>query len=397
MILMQRFIKRVTEYGFFAIFLSLSAFAATPIPPCPEGSEREYLPNRERPLWASCRDEAGLYQGLLFQFSSQTEIIRIASVKNSLRHGREIRFGAPGTIEERDYRDGHLHGPSFIHKASAPVGRSMPKSLSREEWARFSQPTPESFLKTWLQQEPESALEFSDGRLVRVVAGKIDYRFRVSKEGRIYSINHPEMKNLFFFDPEPLWDMNAADTKSLLKLGFGSCKKYDGPLGRYGRHYDVLLFKREIIERKHLARLAEMRERMMSFCVPEDIRKHLGTIECPALLPGSIPPNHCLLPISDRLHVPYEPKYFVFEFTLGRKPEEFHELLKKKGLLAFASRPDQLEKTIMLSDTAAVMLKKTPAGIYYKFFEKQKDGKFVFKSGGDDPKSWWDWRHIPGF
>jgi hypothetical protein len=397
MILMQRFIKKVTGPGFCAIFLSLSALAATPIPPCPEGSEREYLPNRERPQWASCRDEGGLFQGLLFQFSSQSEIIRIASVKNSLRHGREIRFGAPGTIEERDYREGHLHGPSYIHRASAPVGRSMPKTLSREEWARFGVPTPESFLKTWLQQEPESTLEFSDGRLVRVMAGKLDYRFRVSKEGRIYSINHPEMKNLFFVDPEPLWDMNAADTKSLLKLGFGSCKKYDGPLGRYGRHYDVLLFKREMIERKHLARLSEIRERMLGFCVPEDIRKNLGTLECPPLLPGTLPPNHCILPLSDRLHVPYEPKYFAFEFTLGRKPEEFHELLKKKGALHFASRPDQMEKTLSLSDSAAVMLKKTPSGIYYKFFEKQKDGKFVFKGGGDDPKSWWDWKHLPGF
>jgi hypothetical protein len=273
----------------------------------------------------------------------------------------------------------------------------MPKSLSREDWARFTQPTSDSFLKTWLQQEPVSTLEFSDGRLVRVMAGKLDYRFRVSKEGRIYSINHPEMKGLFFFDPEPLWDMNAADTKSLLKLGFGSCKKYDGPLGRYGRHYDVLLFKRELVERKHLSRLGEMRERMMSFCVPDDIRKNLGVLECPALLPGTIPPNHCLLPLSDRLHVPYEPKYFTFEFTLGRKPEEFHELLKKKGLLHFASRPDETEKTLHLSDSAAVMLKKSPTGILYKFFEKQKDGKFVFKNAGDDPKSWWDWKHIPGF
>jgi hypothetical protein len=394
---MQRFIKKVTGPGVCAIFLSLSAVAATPIPPCPDGSEREFLPNRERPLWASCRDGGGLYQGLLFQFSAQSEIIRIASVKNSLRHGREIRFGTPGTIEERDYRDGHLHGPSFIHQASAPVGRSMPKSLSREDWARFTQPTSDSFLKTWLQQEPVSTLEFSDGRLVRVMAGKLDYRFRVSKEGRIYSINHPEMKGLFFFDPEPLWDMNAADTKSLLKLGFGSCKKYDGPLGRYGRHYDVLLFKRELVERKHLSRLGEMRERMMSFCVPDDIRKNLGVLECPALLPGTIPPNHCLLPLSDRLHVPYEPKYFTFEFTLGRKPEEFHELLKKKGLLHFASRPDETEKTLHLSDSAAVMLRKSPTGILYKFFEKQKDGKFVFKNAGDDPKSWWDWKHIPGF
>jgi hypothetical protein len=232
---------------------------------------------------------------------------------------------------------------------------------------------------------------------VRLIAGKLDYRFRVSKEGRIYSINHPEMKNLFFVDPEPLWDMNAADTKSLLKLGFGSCKRYDGPLGRYGRHYDVLLFKREMVERKHLARLSEIRERMLGFCVPEDLRKNLGMLECPPLLPGSIPPNPCFLPLSDRLHVPYEPKYFAFEFTLGRKPEEFHELLKKKGALHFASRPDQMEKTLSLSDSAAVMLKKTPSGIYYKFFEKQKDGKFVFKGGGDDPKSWWDWKHLPGF
>ena len=70
--LMQRFIKKVTGSGFCAIFLSLSAVAATPIPPCPDGSEREFLPNRERPLWASCRDEGGLYQGLLFQFSAQS-------------------------------------------------------------------------------------------------------------------------------------------------------------------------------------------------------------------------------------------------------------------------------------------------------------------------------------
>ena len=379
-----------------AIFLTMPAHATIAIPPCPEDTEREFIPNRERPLWASCRDDHGLYQGLLVQFTAQTEVIRIAGVKNSLRHGREIRFGTPGTLEERDYRDGHLDGPSFIFKSQAPLGRSMPKVLTQEDWQKFATPPKESILKAWLNQAPESTLEFSGGRLVRVAFGDKDYRFRVSKEGKIFSLNHPEMKGLFFLDPEPLWDLNAADTKSLLKLGFGSCKKYDGPLGRYGRHYDVLLYRRELNERKHLARLDEMRERLMKFCIPDDIRDHLGVLECPVLLPGSLPPNHCRLGISDRLHVAYEPKYFTFEFTLGRKHEEIHELMKKKGLLEFASRPDQLEKTITLSDSAAVMLKKTPAGIYYKFFEK-KDGKFVFKNAGDDPKSWWDWKHVPGF
>ncbi len=380
-----------------AICLTSEARGALAIPPCPEDSEREFIPNRERPLWASCRDDHGLYQGLILQFSAQTEVIRIVSVKDSLRHGREIRFGVPGTLEERDYKNGHLDGPSFIFKSQAPLGRSLPKELTKEDWQRFVTPNSESLLKGWLKQEPESSLEFSGGRITRVRFGDKDYRFRISKEGKIYALNHPEMKGLFFLDPEPLWDMNAADTKTLLKLGFGSCKKYDGPLGRYGRHYDVLLFKREVSERKHLGRLAEMRERMLGFCVPPDLRGRLGVLECPPLLPGNFPQNHCLLAVSDRLHVAYDPKFFNFEFTLGRKHEEIHELMKVKGVLKFASRPDEIEKTIMLSDAAAVMLKKTPSGIYYKFFERQKDGKFIFKAGGDDPKSWWDWRHLPGF
>jgi hypothetical protein len=397
MILMPRFINVLTLLGITAIFLTGAAHAAIPIPPCPEGSEREFIPNRERPLWASCRDQRGLYQGLIFQFSSQTEIIRIAGMKNSERHGREIRFGVPGTLEERNYRNGHLDGPSFIFTSQAPLGRSMPKALTREDWEKFSTHPAESILKPWLNTEPLSSLEFLDGRLSRARFGDQDYRFKTSKEGKIHSLNHPEMKGLFFLDPEPLWDMNAADTKSLLKLGFGSCKKYDGPLGRYGRHYDVLLYKREVNERKHLARLNEMRERLVSFCVPKDLREHLGVLECPPLLPGNFPANHCRLGISDRLHVAYEPRYFTFEFSLGRKPEEIHELMKKKGVLEFASRPDELEKTLMLSDSAAVMLKKTQTGILFKFYEKGKDGKFIFKNAGDDPKSWWDWRHLPGF
>ncbi len=398
--LMQRFIKSMIIRYLCAIFLTNApTFAATlQIPPCPEGSEREYIPNSKRPLWASCRDEQGLYNGLLIQFSTQTEVIRIASMKGSLRDGREIRFGVTGTLEERTYKGGHLDGPSYLFKSEVPLGRVFPASATQQDWQKFTTPPKESMLKAWLKVEPFSTTEYSNGRLTRLQFDKKDYQFRASKEGRIFSVNHPEMKGLFFLDPEALWDLNAADTKAILKMGFGSCKKYDGPLGRYGRHYDVLLFKRELVERKHLDKLKEIRDRLIQFCVPEDLRSQLGVLECPPHLPSLFPQNFCLLSISDQLHIPYEPKYFTFEFTMGRSPEEIFELFKKTKVLEFMSKPDEMEKVIALSPQIALALKKTSRGLMYKLLEKDKSGRLKAKhAGADDSKDWWEWRHAPGF
>jgi hypothetical protein len=397
---MQRFIKILTLYGISAIFMTVArSMAATlQIPPCPEGTEREFIPNASKPVWASCIDSGGLYQGILIQFSTQTEVIRIAGIKDSLREGREIRFGASGTIEERSYKDGHLEGPSFIFQSNATLGRYIPKEATAKDWQNFLQPPTDSILKPWIGGEPTSRLQFSGGRLTRVQFDGKDYSFRVTKEGRMYSMNHSEMKGLFFFDPEALWDLNAADTKSLLKYGFGSCKKYDGPLGRYGRHYDVLLFRRELVEKKHLSRLKEMRDRLIQFCVPEDIQRHLGTLECPPLLPGPFPQHHCLLSMSDQMHIPYDPKYFQFEFTMGHPPEVIHALMKKSGLMKFASKPDATEDVIKLSEQNFIAVKKTTSGIVFKLLEKDKNGKIkATKANGDNDKSWWDWKHLPGF
>ena len=118
------------------------------IPPCPSETQRVFYPDAFKPHWTGCKDSRGLYQGLILQFSNLTEVLRIASVKDSLRNGKEIRFGQSGTMEERSYHEGHLQGHSYLFKTEAVLGRIMPKPMKLDEWNLFledgTHPTAES-------------------------------------------------------------------------------------------------------------------------------------------------------------------------------------------------------------------------------------------------------------
>ncbi len=398
--LMNLFCKSAIFALFYAIFLThppSQAATKAVIPTCPEGTEREFFPSPSRPLWASCKSANGLYQGLMIQFSGQTELIRVAAMKNSLRNGKEIRFGEAGFLEERNFKDGHLDGPTYLFKAEFPLARVFPKAATPSDWAQFTRESKESILRAWIKADPVKTLEFSKGRLTRIVTGDLDYRFTVSKEGRIYAQNHKEMKGRFFIDPEAIWDLNAVDLKAALQPGFGSCNKYAGPIGRFGRHYDVLIFKRLPSQKAHEERLEEIRTRFLNFCVPEDIRKNLGAMECPPQLPGNLPAHHCTLGISDHFHLPYEKKYFKFEFTLGHSPEDIHALLRKLDVDRFLSTPDKIEDMITLSPTAQIRIKKTVDGLKFRLVEKDSKGRIIVKKENEDgSKDWWEWHRIPG-
>ena len=373
------------------------ALGSVEIPPCPEGTERIFYPSIKRPVWASCKDQQGLYQGLLIQFSSQAEIIRIAGVKDSLRNGHEIRFGDTGTLEERTFKDGKLDGTGYIFLSDAPLGRHLPKSTTAADWAKFSEHSEASVLKDWIRKEPRTKIGFKDGRISEISFGGTTYRFKTGKEGRIFSLNHPEMKGGFFVDPEAIWDLNASDLKAALNPGFGSCKKYSGPIGRFGRHYDTLLFKKMPSEKKHLERLAEIRDRFIEFCVPKDLRDHLGKLECPPQLPSPFPPKFCLVSLSDRIHIPYDPKYFKFEFSLGHSPEEVALSLRKSGIYKFLSSVEEIEKTLDLGEGNSLRLKKTPEGLKYLSIKNKDVAKSKSESKtGPSKEAWWEWHRIPG-
>jgi len=373
--------------------LAQSGPAKLDIPPCPAESQRFFIPDPSKPTWTGCRDKKGLYQGILIQFSNQAEILRIASVKDSLRDGKEIRFGAPGTIEERHFTKGHLNKSSFLFKSDAILGRLMPRPVTTKDWQSFSEASDTSLLKWWVKHDPVSTIVYQDGRLVRLEFEKKIYTFSVSKDGHIKSLNHPEMKGMSFIDPEPLWALNAADLKAALLPGFGSCKKYAGPISRFGRHYDHLLYKREPSEKKHTDALDEIRARFINFCVPEDLRQNLGSLECPPQLPAIRQTQLRLIPVSDQMHIPYQPKYFTFDFTLGRTPEEFLEILNLNGYLKFLSNPEIESNTFNLSPQVKIAIKKTARGVYYKVLKEE--GKSAAPESATNA-DWWTWILIPG-
>ncbi|MBS1959405.1 MAG: hypothetical protein JST80_08040 [Bdellovibrionales bacterium] len=393
------------------MFLTDSVHAAKKIevPPCPENTQRVFHPSSNQPLWTGCVDKAGLYQGLLIQFSNQTEIIRIANVKNSRRNGKEIRAGAVGTYEERHYSDGHLQGVSFLFKNTAQLHQLLPKPLTAADWLAFRQYGDQSLFKTWTKTEPYSMITYDNGRLARFQATRTvenkkthkdeivstDWHFRVAPDGRTMAIDHPEMKKLFFVDPEVLWHLSPADLKNALVPGFGSCKQYDGPIGRFGRHYDHLLYKRESSETKHVAKLKEIQNRFFEFCVPADIRENMGTLECPPQMPSPRAPTLCTLPLSDQVKIPYQPKFFKFEFTLKKPPGEFQKLLEDHGLIKFISDYDRVTETLDLGghnkNEDKIMVKKTARGVRWKPYNVNATKKL------DDEKDWWDWQGIPGY
>jgi len=371
------------------------------LPPCPKGSELTFIPNPVSPSWISCRDEEGLYQGFLIQMSNQGEMVRIALMKNSKRNGREIRFGQPKFIEERNYLNGHLTQDSYIFEAEVVLDRIIPKPMTPKFWQDFSASTGTSLLGIWLKKAPFSVIHFESGRMNRIRFDQKDYHFTIAPEGRIFSNDHPEMfdkkkkTHAFFIDPEPMWNLDSEGLRRAILPGFGSCKKYSGPISRFGRHYDHLIYVRERSELKHQANLAEIRERFLNFCVPHDLREHLGILECPPQLPGMMTPAHCLLPISDQMKIPYEPKYFTFDYTIGVSPEAFIDLFGIDNLLAFLTDSGRTYVYKFFPPKTLVVIKKTQKKLVYRIL---RDHAMSHSVGGKDldQTEWWDWHSFPG-
>ena len=391
-------------FGLFSVNLltvdqANSAPPPIPVPPCAKNEKREFLPDETKPLWIGCKDPQGLYQGILIQLSGQGEYLRIANVKDSERNGREIRPGTTNTLEERTYINGHLDGPTFIYPSQQILGRIFPKNPEPKDWAQFQTPPPTSILKPLLKNiEPTSTLKFTGGRLLRAQYDKKDYHFHPMKDGRNFALDHPDMKGMFFVDPEPMWFMSPNDLKMDLIPGFGSCKRYAGPSGRFARHYDHYQFKRESSEKKQLENLSEIRDRFLNFCVPQDLLDHLGVLECPPALPSPILGRMCYLPISDQLKLPYKPKYYNFDYSLGRSPEELNALFKKFGLMKFASDFKAKQIEITFSPKVLVTVKKSSQGMMFRADETDpKTRKRIVPLDDSAAAQWWVWRNVPGF
>ncbi len=169
------------------------------IPPCPSGSQKTFVPDAIKPIWISCRDKKLQYQGHLIQLSMQGEVLRISGIKNSLRHGKELRFGASGFLEERSYLDGHLTQNSYIYKSESVLARVMPKMLNPSDWQAIDDVSSPSILGIWLKQQPYSTVQFERGRITRIRFDKSDYHFEITPEGRMMAKDHPEMKGLFLW------------------------------------------------------------------------------------------------------------------------------------------------------------------------------------------------------
>jgi len=398
--------KGIMRFTFFTLILNtaISTHAAVTeklpngfeIPQCTAGSQRFYSPNPERPLWIGCRDGKGLFNGLLYQLSYQGELLRVASVKDSSRHGKEIRFGAAGHLEERSYEAGHLQGESNIFKSDQILQRLLPKTMTSKDWLPLMNARSPSLLAGWLKGQPESKIDFEKGRMTRIRFETKDYQFKISPDGRMMAVNHPEMKGLFFIDPGAFWNLGADDLKKAIQTGFGSCKKYSGPIGRFGRHYDHLLFVKETNEKKHVANLAEIRERFMKFCVPDDLREHLGVLECPPQLPGMVASAKCLLPISDQFRIPYHPKFFKYEFGMKLDPETFVNSLDPVSLTLFLTDPKQESMSKFIPPKTLVVLKKKGNRVIYRIFKDRPSSAKPLPADLED-RRWWEWNTLPGF
>ncbi len=387
------------------LYTAISSYAAVPeklpngleIPPCPQGSQRFNMPNPQKPLWVGCKDQRGLFQGLLFQFSIQGEMVRVASVRDSNRHGREIRFGDTGHLEDRGYHDGHLQGESQVYRSDLVLQRVLPKTMQSKDWLPLIDWKMVGVLGQWLKAEPASVVTFDQGRMVRLRFASKDYRFSVTRDGRILSLNHPEMKQQqYFIDPSAIWNLGADDLKKAILPGFGSCKKYSGPIGRFGRHYDHLMYNRQVSETKHRDELAEIRERFLRFCVPEDVRQNLGVVECPPQLPGMVASGKCLLPISDQLKIPYHPKFFKYEFGVKFDPATFIGALDPVALRVFMATPDRDQLSKFFPPKTLVVIKKKGNRLVARIFSDRKPGVKPGPSDLED-RNWWEWHTLPGF
>ncbi len=192
-----------------------------------------------------------------------------------------------------------------------------------------------------------------------------------------------------------MWNLSSDDIRRVILPGFGSCKKYSGPISRFGRHYDHLLYVREPSEAKHIQNLSEIRRRFIEFCVPKDLMEHLGVLECPPQLPKMMKPNPCLVPVSDQLKIPYQPKYFKFELSMGKSPEEFRELFGKDKILTFMSDPETSFISLFIPPKTMIIVKKTERQIKYRIFPEHATTNKVTGKDLED-KEWWEWHPFPG-
>ena len=269
------------------------------------------------------------------------------------------------------------------------MGRLIPKTLTSKDWQLFLAPSNHSFLKDWVKTTPYSVIDFSNGRLSQAFYKNKLYHFKIAPDGRIFALDHPEIKKNPLVDPEALWVLNSDDLKKALLPGFGSCVKYAGPIGRFTRNYDHLLYKRESNEKKHLEKLKQMRDRFIAFCFPEDLKENLGVLECPPHLPSTRPPHPCLLSYSDQIRIPYEPKYFKFEFTLKKSPEDFLAYLNQSGFKQFQSNAGSDLEILKAPDGRKIQVKKVARTTQYRVLEE--DAKAV-----PEERDWWTWHDVPG-
>ena len=113
-------------------------------------------------------------------------------------------------------------------------------------------------------------------------------------------------------------------------------------------------------------------------------------IECAPQLPTTRSAKLCPLAVSDRLKIPYEPKYFKYEFTFGRSPEEFLSILLQNGFLKFMSSFEAESEDLKLSPQVKIQVKKTSHGVVFRPIDQK------VKTVVDD-KTWWVWQGVPGY
>jgi hypothetical protein len=373
----------------YVITLTFTSYAApTKIQvPCPSGSTHFQFPSGSNPTWLGCKDTQGLYQGWLIQTTNQGQILRLAQIKNSLRDGIEWRPGLPQTLEMRTFKNGHLEGISRIYSSEKRLQDFLPDPLE----PLFFQ----SIGKFTLPEKPISEMQFQAGRVVSLKSADRSFSLKLDSSGR--SSGTIGKDSIQWFDPEALFLLSPADAKAALVPGFGSCKKYAGPIGRYTRHLDELYFKREMKEKTHREKERLIRSRFLDFCFPGEMKTALGKLECPPALPSSVPAHTCELGISDEITLPFHPKFFTFENTFGQSPSTLREWFIKAGILKELSHPEQNEFRLELSTQYRAQIRRTPEGTFFQLYEKTPRGTWLLKKNERDPEdAWWTWHRIPG-
>ncbi len=346
----------------FISWIDVNAVAQRQVPLCPEGTQRYDYPNASQPLWVGCKDKNGLFQGLLFQFSNQKEIVRIAHVKNSLRHGKEIRPGAANSQEERHYFEGHLSGRQYIFKTYQILERVLPASLDKKTWDRFSLTDDESLFEPWVGNAPQTILKAQNGRIETL----------------------PDTA----WNPLALLALSGKDLRLPMALGYGTCKKYSAPPGRFARHREAIEHRHPSTEAKFKTEITAQFTRFFKLCIDEKNTQNLGVLECPAALPSNRPSPPCPMAFSTRLELPFESKKLNFERTLGLAPADFVQHLRDAGLMKFLGDPEQTDARLTLKTGKKLELKRTGDGVFFR----------EYQTGPNAPakNAWWTWTPVPG-